>query len=73
MPMTNQQLSIISKYHDDENAALNQLFQDPATKSTRRWFPTPGSCDDPSKLNKIERRIYDQIIKLRTGKHGPNR
>ena len=27
--------------------------------------PYPGTCDDPEKLNKIERRIYDEIIQLR--------
>ena len=25
------------------------------------WFPTPETCKDPSRLNKIERRIYDLL------------
>ena len=25
------------------------------------WFPTPETCKDPSRLNKIERRIYDSL------------
>ena len=65
MLMTNQQLSNISKYPDEAETVLNQLFQDPTTKSEREWYPTLDNCDDPSKLNKIERLIYDEIIKLR--------
>ena len=64
-PMTNHQLNLISQYPDDAEAVLNQIFQDPTTKSDRRWYPTPETCDDPSKLNKIEKRIYDEIVKLR--------
>ena len=36
MPVSNQQLSIISKYPDNADAVLNQILQDPATKSERR-------------------------------------
>ena len=43
---------------------LNQLFQEPGTNTDRRWYPTPETCDDPSKLNCIETRIYDEITKL---------
>ena len=64
-PMTEHQLNLISRYPDDTEVILNQIFRDPTTKSDRRWYPTPETCDDPSKLNKIERRIYDEIIKLR--------
>ena len=45
---------------------MNHIFQDPNEKTDRRWYPTPETCDDPSKLNNIERRIYDEIVKLRT-------
>ena len=61
-PMTGHELNLISRY---PKAVLNQIFQDPNAKSDRRWYPTPETCDDPSKLNKIERRIYGEIIKLR--------
>ena len=64
-PMTNHQLNLILQYPDDAEAVLNQIFQDPTAKSDRRWYPTPQTCDDPSKLNKIEKRIYDEIVKLR--------
>ena len=64
-PMTNHQLNLISQYPDYAEAVLNQIFQDPTTKSDRRWYPTLETCDDPSKLNKIEKRIYDEIVKLR--------
>ena len=62
--LTNQQLNLISQYPDDAEAVLNQIFQDPTAKSYRRWYPTPETCDDPSKLNKSEKRIYDGIAKL---------
>ena len=62
--MTSHQLNLISQYPDDAQTVLNQTFQDPTAKSDRRWYPTPETCDDPSKL-KIEKRIYDEINKLR--------
>ena len=31
----------------------------------KRWYPTPETCDDPDKLDEIEKRIYDEIIQLR--------
>ena len=65
-PMTNHQLNLITRYPDEATAVLNHIFQDPNEKTDRRWYPTPETCDDPSKLNKIERRIYDEIVKLRT-------
>ena len=64
-PMSNEQLTLITKYPDEANNVLNQLFQEPCTETNRRWYPTPETCDDPSKLNRIERRIYDEITKLR--------
>ena len=64
-PMSNEQLTLITKYPDEANNVLNQLFQEPGTNTNRRWYPTPETCDDPSKLNHIEKRIYDEITKLR--------
>ena len=64
-PMSNEQLTLISKYPDEANNGLNQLFQEPGTETNRRWYPTPETCDDPSKLIRIERRIYEEITKLR--------
>ena len=64
-PMSNEQLTLITKYPDEATNVLNQLFQEPGTNTDRRWYPTPETCDDPSKLNRIEKRIYDEITKLR--------
>ena len=64
-PMSNEQLTLITKYPDEANNVLNQLFQEPGTETNRRWYRTPETCDDPSKLNRTERRIYDEITKLR--------
>ena len=63
--MSNKQLTLITKYPDEANNVLNQLFQESGTDTNRRWYPTPETCDDPSKLNRIEKRIYDEITKLR--------
>ena len=63
--MSNEQWTLLSKYPDEANNVLNQLFQEPGTETNRRWYPTPETCDDPSKLNRIERRIYEEITKLR--------
>ena len=41
------------------------MFQQPKAKTSRRWNPSAESCDDPSELNPIEKRIYDEIVKLR--------
>ena len=49
---------------DDAAAVINQLFVNPEMKSTK-WYPTPETCSEPDKLNKIERRIFDEILALR--------
>ena len=53
-PMSNEQLTLITKYPDEATNVLNQLFQEPDTNTDRRWYPTPETSDDPSKLNRIE-------------------
>ena len=63
-PMSNEQLTLITKYPDEANNVLDQLFQEPNTDTNRRWYPTPETCDDP-KLNRIENRMYGEITKLR--------
>ena len=60
-PMTNEQLALITKFPDEASNVINQLFQNPSATNDKRWYPTPETCDDPDKLNKIERRIYDEI------------
>ena len=64
-PMTNEQLTLITKFPGEAANVINQLFQDPSATNDKRWYPTPETCDDPDKLNKIERRIYDELIKFR--------
>ena len=71
-PMTSHQLNLITQYPDEATAVLNHIFQDPNEKTDRRWYPTPDTCNDPSKLNKNERRIYDEIVKLKRRKTGPD-
>ena len=35
----------------------------------KRWYLSQEMCDYPTKVNKIERRIYDDIITLRGTEH----
>ena len=30
-----------------------------------KWYPTPETCSEPDKLNKIERDVFDKILALR--------
>ena len=46
---------------------LNQLYRGPTefTSTPKFWFPTPEDDVEVDKLNKLERRIYDEIVKLK--------
>ena len=59
-----EHLNLITKYPDEAEAVINQLFVNPDMKPTK-WYPTPETCSEPDKLNAIERRIYDEILALR--------
>ena len=63
--MTEDQPTLISQFPDETDSVINQLFQDPDAATDKRWYPTPETCDNPDKLNKIELGIYDEIIQLR--------
>ena len=63
-PMPVKHLKLITDHPDDAAAVINQLFVNPEMKSTK-WYPTPETCSEPDKLNKIERRIIDEILALR--------
>ena len=60
MPPTH--LNLLQRFPDDAEAVVNQLFREQNEVLSRKWYPTPETCDDPTKLNKLERRIYDEII-----------
>ena len=53
-PMPVEHLKLITDHPDDAAAVINQLFVNPEMKSTK-WYPTPETCSEPDKLNKIER------------------
>ena len=59
-PMTRKQLPLISKVPDEADNVINELFQDPEATTDKQWYPTPETCDNPDKLNKM-----DEIIQLR--------
>ena len=47
-PMPVEHLNLITKYPDEAEAVINQLFVNPEMKSTK-WYPTPETCSDPNK------------------------
>ena len=56
--------------HPEESEHIpNQLFLEKTETDSKRWYATPEACDDPTKLNNIERRIYDKTITLRDKEH----
>ena len=63
-PMPVEHLNLITKYPDEAEAVINQLFVNHDMKATK-WYPTPETCSEPDKLNAIDRRIYDKILALR--------
>ena len=63
-PMPVEHLNLITKYPDEAEAVINQLFVNPDMKPTK-WYPTPETCSEPDKLNAIERRTYYEILALR--------
>ena len=63
-PMPVEHLNLITKYPDDAEAVIKQLFVNPDMKPTK-FYPTPETCSEPNKLNAIEKRIYDEILALR--------
>ena len=51
------------------NENINALIQDSDIKVSPSpdefWFPTPENCSNPEKLTGIDKRIYDEITKLK--------
>ncbi len=54
-------------YPGETESFLNQLYRGPTEfKSTQKfWFPTPENNVELDKLNNLERRIYDEIVRLK--------
>ena len=57
---------LTSLYSLDEEGtvtgSLNAMGPDtPVVEGREFWFATPETCDDPSKLSKVEKRIYEAI------------
>ena len=54
---------LLMKTHPEQcEHILSQLFHEQTEYYGKRWYLAPKKCDDPSKLNKIERRIYVEIV-----------
>ena len=63
-PIPQEHLNFNSKYPLEAEAVNNQLFVNPESIHTK-WYPTPETYSEPEKLNKTERRIFDEILALR--------
>ena len=57
-------INMLQRFPEDSEAVVNQLFRDQNRSLSRKWYPTPETCNDRSKLNPLKRRIYDEIIDL---------
>ena len=44
--------------------SINFIEQEPEGER-EFWFATPETCDDPSRLSKIERKIYDKLAEFK--------
>ena len=58
--------SLLSLPENELNKAISSLFSEPCSSSHTlaepTWFPTPETCEDPSRLNPLEKKIYDQLL-----------
>ena len=63
-PMSLEQLNLDSSHPEDANNVNNQLPETAGSPVDKRWHPTPETCEDSTKLNPIERRIYDEFPRL---------
>ena len=57
-PMPPEHLKLTSKFPEEAEAVENQLCVKPEIKHTD-LYPTPETCSNPDKLDKIERRTFD--------------
>ena len=64
-PVPHARVLLMNKHPGKCEHILNQLFHEQTETDAKRWYPTPETCDDPTKMNKIERSIYDEITTLR--------
>ena len=52
-------------YTEECEHILNQLFQEQTKNKQKQLYPTPETGDDSSKLNKLDKLVYDNINTLR--------
>ena len=51
-PMTKEQLTLISKFPDETDNVIKQLFQDSEATTDKRWYPTHEACDNTETQNR---------------------
>ena len=64
-PVPHAHVLLMNNHPEECEHILSQFFHKQTENIGKRWYPTPEPFDDPSKLNKIEKRIYDEIIAFR--------
>ena len=63
--MSLEQLTLVSSHLEEANNVINQFIQTPNSPSDKQWYPIPGTCEDPTKLLPVERRISNELVRLR--------
>ena len=64
-PLPLRQLTLVPSHPVEANNVIKQLFRTPDSPVDRQWYPTPETCEDPTKLNPTEQWIYDENQRLR--------
>ena len=63
-PVPEAHVLLMNDHPEEYEHILSQLFHEQTKNDGKQKYPTPETCEDPSKLNEIEKRIYDEIITL---------
>ena len=64
-PVPHAHMLLKNNHPEEREHILSRLFHEQTENDGKRWYPIPETWDDPSKLNKIEKQIYTEIIILR--------
>ena len=52
-------------FNDNINSLISDTTTPPNMSSDEHRFPTPENCPNPEKLKRINKRIYEEIAKLK--------
>ena len=64
-PVPHAQVLLLNNYPKECEHILNELLHEQTETNAKSCYPTLETCVDPTKLNNIERRIYNEFINPR--------